>query len=271
MASEKIVEAVSMARMTLDEIIEKVCQDPAKKVVPKPALAAKSTPIAKKAGKKIEDDAKKEEQVPMNVAAALDLEEKAPKKKLARREESPRDEELPEFDPDKFEPGYVPKTVKKGEEEYAIVVTGVRDTGLCGGYWGSGSVEGKRRRSKPPETLQLGKNERRGSVGSVSSDKGKESPAPATKKATSVPAATPKSGKKQVTKPEVKKEEEVKTPVTSGRGRKRKTEGEAATPGDKKAKKENNEEDSQEAALMSRQQTAVAQALAAGVPGGQQR
>ena len=112
------------------------------------------------------------------------------------------------------------------------------DFSLLSGYWGN--IEGKRRRSKPPETLQLGKNERRGSVGSVSSDKGKESPAPA-KKATSTPAtATPKAGKKQVTKPEVKAEEEVKTPVTSGRGRKRKTDGDAATPGtsDKKAKKE---------------------------------
>ena len=55
----------------------------------------------------------------------------------------------------------------------------------------------------------------------------------------STPATgTPKAGKKQVTKPEVKTEEEVKTPVTTGRGRKRKTEGEAATPTDKKAKKE---------------------------------
>ena len=36
----------------------------------------------------------------------------------------------------------------------------------------------------------------------------------------------------------MKTEEEVKTPVTTGRGRKRKTEGEAATPTDKKAKKE---------------------------------
>ena len=225
MASEKIVEAVSMARMTLDEIIEKVCQYPAKKVSSKPACAAKSTPIAKKAGKKIEDDAKKEEQVPMNVAAALDLEEKAPKKKLARREESPRDEELPEFDPDKFEPGYVPKTVKKGEEEYAIVVTGVRDTGLCGGYWGSGSVEGKRRRSKPPEKLQVGKNERRGSVGSVCSDRGKEFPAPSLEK-TVIAKATPKSGKK-MTRPE---EAEVKTPVSSistAQEKRRRTEAES--------------------------------------------
>ena len=34
-------------------------------------------------------------------------------------------------------------------------MTGVKDTGLCGGYWGK--VEGGRRRSKPPETLQMGK------------------------------------------------------------------------------------------------------------------
>ena len=99
--------------------------------------------------------------------------------------------------------------------------------------------------------------------------------------------------------------------MTTGRGRKRKTEGEAATPTDKKAKKEAEvrevidryssrftlthvihtsmcpctqmlktvifqdakEEagDSKEASLTSRQQSAVAQALAAGVPGGQQR
>ena len=316
MASEKIVKAVSMARMTLDEIIEKVCQDPTKKVASKPACAAKSTPIAKKAGKKIEDDAKKEEQVSMNVAAALDSEEKAPKKKLARRVESPRDEELPEFDPDKFEPGYVPKTVKKGDEEYAIVVTGVKDTGLCGGYWGSGSVEGKRRRSKPQEKLQVGK-ERRGSVDSVSSDKGKESPAPAAKRTVSA-KATPKSGKKMTRSEEA----EVKTPVssiTTARERKRRTEAEAADPGvsNKKAKREDTEAkggqkegDSQETVLLSsqesallssqesslssqktvflssqessllsnqeatilrRQQAVVAQALTAGVPGGQQR
>ena len=42
-------------------------------------------------------------------------------------------QDLPEFDPNKFEPGYVPKTVKKGEDEYAIIVSGVKDTGLCGG------------------------------------------------------------------------------------------------------------------------------------------
>ena len=114
--------------------------------------------------------------------------------------------------------------MKKGEDEYMIVVSGVQDTGLCGKYWNVG--EGGRRRSKPPETLQMGKNERRGSVGSVSSEKSaKGSPATSVKKAAATP--TPKSAKKQVTKPEKAEsgaeEEETKTPVSSGRGRKRKT------------------------------------------------
>ena len=39
---------------------------------------------------------------------------------------TPSDAELPEFDPNKFTPGYVPKTVKKGEDEYMIVVSGVK-------------------------------------------------------------------------------------------------------------------------------------------------
>ena len=39
---------------------------------------------------------------------------------------APSDAELPEFDPNKFTPGYVPKTVKKGEDEYMIVVSGVK-------------------------------------------------------------------------------------------------------------------------------------------------
>ena len=45
------------------------------------------------------------------------------------------DEELPQFDPNSFKPGYVPPMVKKGDEEYAIIVSGVKDTGLCGKYW----------------------------------------------------------------------------------------------------------------------------------------
>jgi len=278
---------------------------PAKKSASTPTPAAKSTPTAKKAAAKdkkeevpeedtkddTKEDALEEEQEPMDTstAAAPESEEEEPaatekdqveaepekkEKEKSADPEPPKDEDLPEFDPNKFEPGYIPKTVKKGDDEYAIIVSGVKDTGLCGGYWGN--IEGKRRRSKPPETLQLGKNERRGSVGSVNSDKGKESPAPIKKGASTPATGTPKAGKKQVTKPEVKTEEEVKTPVTTGRGRKRKTEGEAATPTDKKAKKEAEDAkeeagDSKEASLTSRQQSAVAQALAAGVPGGQQR
>jgi len=65
----------------------------------------------------------------------------------------PKDETL-HFDPEKFTPGYVPKTVFKGGEEYAIVVSGVKDTGLCGGYWGNTENLGSRRRRKPTETLQ---------------------------------------------------------------------------------------------------------------------
>ena len=219
------------------------------------------------------EDALEEESMDSSDAAVPESEEKVPaatEKKQPADSESPKDDELPEFDPNKFEPGYVPKVVKKGEDEYAIIVSGVKDTGLCGGYWGN--MEGKRRRSKPPETLQLGKNERRGSVGSVSSDKGKDSPALAKKGASTPATVTSKADKKQVTKPEVKVGEEVNTPT--GRGRKRKTEADIITPGvsGKKVKEDAEDEagDSKDSSLISRQQ-ALAQALAAGVPGGQQR
>ena len=38
----------------------------------------------------------------------------------------PSDADLPEFDPDKFKPGYTPPVVKKGDEEYNIIVSGVK-------------------------------------------------------------------------------------------------------------------------------------------------
>ena len=204
----------------------------------------------------------------------------------------PPDDTALEFDPDKFTPGYVPKTVKKGSEEYMIVVSGVKDTGLCGNYWNVG--EGGRRRSRPPETLQMGKEKRRGSVGSVGSEtSGKNSPA--AKKGGAATPASAKSSKKQVTKPEKVEAEEAevaKTPL--GRGRKRKTE-ETPSGKAKSAKKEveddtkefsdydsgNNEtqplrkrpkkEEGESSQESSKQLTAVAAALAAGVPGGQQR
>ncbi|CAB4057426.1 unnamed protein product [Lepeophtheirus salmonis] len=49
-----------------------------------------------------------------------------------KTESQPDDADLPEFDPDKFRPGYTPSIVKKGDAEYVVVVTGVKDTGLCG-------------------------------------------------------------------------------------------------------------------------------------------
>ena len=85
-----------------------------------------------------------------------------------------------------------------------IVVSGVKDTGLCGGYWGNTETLGNRRRSKPPEALQLGKTEktasRRGSVGSVGSSVDTTPTVKKTPQAKKVVTATPqtKSTKKQV-------------------------------------------------------------------------
>ena len=256
---------------------------------------------------KTEDESEVNKEEPMDT---IEEDTETPKGRRSKKAEEKEAEERPaqegnstpppddaalEFDPEKFTPGYVPKTVKKGSEEYMIVVSGVKDTGLCGNYWNVS--EGGRRRSRPPETLQMGKDKRRGSVGSVGSEtSGKDSPA--AKKGGAATPVSVKSGKKQVTKPEKVEQEEAeatKTPV--GRGRKRKTEETPASKG-KSAKKEvdddtkefsdydsgNNEtqplrkrpkkedgESSQETSLTSKQQTAVAAALAAGVPGGQQR
>jgi len=286
--------------------------------VPEIKSTPRGRPKKKVVEKEVEKEADKEEEKEVEEEAEKEAEKEAADEvvnsetsngtpsvsKSSKKEPAvpPSDAELPEFDPEKFTPGYVPKTVKKGEDEYMIVVSGVQDTGLCGKYWNVG--EGGRRRSKPPETLQMGKNERRGSVGSVSSEKSaKGSPATSVKKAAATP--TPKSAKKQVTKPEktesgAEDAEETKTPVSSGRGRKRKTDTDTPAT-DKKVKKEdddtkefsdydsgNNETQplrkkpkkgqdgdkdspSKESALTSKQQTAVAAALAAGVPGGQQR
>ena len=62
----------------------------------------------------------------------------------------PSDENLPKFDPVKFSPGYVPRRVSHGNEEYNIVYTGVPDTGLCGNYWNlpEGEAGRGKRRSK---------------------------------------------------------------------------------------------------------------------------
>ena len=85
-----------------------------------------------------------------------------------------------------------------------IVESGVKDTGLCGGYWGNTDNLSSRRRSKQPETLQLGKSERtasrRGSVGSVGSSVDTTPSVKKTLQAKKVVTTTPqtKSNKKQV-------------------------------------------------------------------------
>jgi len=165
----------------------------------------------------------------------------------------PRDEALPEFDPAKFTPGYVPKTVSKGEDEYMIVVSGVKDTGLCGGYWGNTETLGSRRRSKPVEALQIGKTEktasRRGSVGSVGSSVDTTPSNKKTPQTKKLVAGTPqtKSNKKQVTKPEKSLEamessqseseaDSEQNTSKAGRGRKRKNEDTPVVSQEKKAK-----------------------------------
>jgi len=129
----------------------------------------------------------------------------------------PKDEELPEFDPEKFTPGYTPKTVKKGDDEYMIVVQGVQDTGLCGKYWGDLSNLPSRRRSKQPEPLVVGESpessrQRRSSMSSTGS-----ADSPAAKKVVKKAATpVPKSAKKQVTKPETPNKSEVSEAESTG-------------------------------------------------------
>lgn len=131
------------------------------------------------------------------------------KETIAAEASPPRDEELPEFDPAQFTPGYVPKTIKKGEDEYMIVVQGVQDTGLCGKYWGDLNNLPSRRRSKLPEAFKAGESPepgaagRRGSVGSTGSSEtptgtGKRG----AKKQDTQAAGLKSAAKKQITKPE---------------------------------------------------------------------
>jgi len=176
-------------------------------------------PITPVTSKSSEKTPVKKEKDPVMDAAAEEIALAMEKQRVAEEEKSyalklaEMDKELPEFDPAKFEKGYTPKTVKKGEDEYVIVVHGVADTGLCGNYWGDLTSLPSRRRSKAPETLQLGAGEavgdRRGSVGSSSSTdtptSTKKTPQP--KKAASTPSAnvkretTPKATLKRETTP----------------------------------------------------------------------
>jgi len=134
-----------------------------------------------------------------------------------------------------------------------IVVSGVKDTGLCGGYWGNTETLGSRRRSKPVEALQIGKTEktasRRGSVGSVGSSVDTTPSNKKTPQTKKLVAGTPqtKSNKKQVTKPEKSLEamessqseseaDSEQNTSKAGRGRKRKNEDTPVVSQEKKAK-----------------------------------
>ena len=66
---------------------------------------------------------------------AKPLEEPGKKRTRGRKSISvispaPKDEELPEFDPATFKPGTPSPVVKKGDDEYNIIVQGVKDTGI---------------------------------------------------------------------------------------------------------------------------------------------
>merc|ERR1712115_321369 len=134
-----------------------------------------------------------------------------------------------------------------------------KDTGLCGGYWGNTENLGSRRRSKPVEALQIGRDDkkRRGRVGSVGSsvdNTPQSKKTPLTKKGASTPQT--KSNKKQVTKPEKKlenmdssqSESEVDTEQTTSkvaRGKKRKND-DTPPAQEKKAKTTKKEEKTKE-------------------------
>jgi len=147
---------------------------------------------------------------------------------------------LPEFDPNKFKPGYTPPVVKKGEEEYNIIVSGVKDTGLCGKYWSDmDNLPPRRRRTtvadaekakaeevaKKPTTPSSAEKKR---VGRKQSLKEKVE-------------MTDKDGEGATEDKEAEKEEEVEEPATTpgvvkknGSGRKRKA-GTLAAPATEEA------------------------------------
>jgi hypothetical protein len=67
----------------------------------------------------------------------------------------PDDSKLPALDPSSFKPGMPAPVVKEGDEEYMIIATGIKDTGLTGNYWSNmDELPTRRRRSgkEQPDT-----------------------------------------------------------------------------------------------------------------------
>merc|ERR1712130_617679 len=191
----------------------------------------------------------------------------------------PRDETLPEFDPAKFTPGYVPKTVSKGEDEYMIVVSGVKDTGLCGGYWGKTkkgastpqTKSNKKQVTKPEKKLENMDSSQSESEADTEQNTSRVARGKKRKNDDTPPAQEKKAKttkKEEKTKEELD-EEDIKASFSDYDSGANETQPLSKTkrPSNKSAP----DSPTKDAPLTSKQQTAVSAALAAGVPAGQQR
>lgn len=108
---------------------------PVKKIptAPSTPVTNKNTAAVSNGKKKTSVNKEKEEAAVTaaaeEIAAAMEKKEEGSRTPVPKKTQNDLDADLPEFDPEKFTPGYVPKTVKKGDDEYMIVVQGVPDTG----------------------------------------------------------------------------------------------------------------------------------------------
>jgi len=169
------------------------------------------------------------------------------------QKEKPRDDELPKFDPQKFKPGYTPPVVKKGDQEYNIIVSGVKDTGLCGKYWSDmEALPSRRRRTTVAEAQKAAAEEAAKAAAAASgssAEKKRGGRKQSLKEKLEVNDANPSTTNPTATATGAEEEEEAEddppepptaTPgvVKSGAGRKRKQEvnnGETEEPESKKA------------------------------------
>lgn len=169
----------------------------------------------------------------------------------APSKEKPRDDELPKFDPQKFKPGYTPPVVKKGDQEYNIIVSGVKDTGLCGKYWSDmEALPSRRRRTTVAEAQKAAAEEAAKAAAAASgssAEKKRGGRKQSLKEKLEVNDANPSTTNPTATATGAEEEAEDDPPepptatpgvVKSGAGRKRKQEvnnGETEEPESKKA------------------------------------
>ena len=123
----------------------------------------------------------------------------------------PSDKDLPPFDPNAFTPGQAPPVVKAGDEEYMIIPSGVKDTGLSGKYWADmAELPARRRRSQltPKEAEKEQQEEQKSSPAAAKKrEQEKTSPAGKGKKKEESPA-TPATGRKRGPKRKQAQQEE---------------------------------------------------------------